>query len=111
MLRRSCDVDGLVCVFSSEVNRVIMKRVALGSKFIIPLSLLYSVSLPNSEVFDFEARSMYQLSLQVSDNSATAPQQSQVQDVIITIGNMDDEPTIFNQTEYCEWNLNSGNSS
>ena len=55
-----------------------------------------------SAVFNYEEREMYNLVLQVEDNSPISRRQSDPSTVIINIINQDDERTTFNQTVYSE---------
>jgi len=53
-------------------------------------------------VFDYEQMTRYDLVLQVEDNSPISRRQSSPSSVFINIVNLDDEPTLFNQTTYRE---------
>jgi hypothetical protein len=65
-------------------------------------------SFPLSATFDFEEQISYSLSLQVVDGSSVDPRRSEISPVLVSIGNVDDEPTVFNQTEYSESIRNPG---
>ena len=52
-----------------------------------------------SAEFDFEDRPQYMFFLQVMDNSPVAPRPG-LSEVTVQLENIDDEPTIFNQTQY-----------
>ena len=58
-----------------------------------------------SAEFDFEIRSVYNLLLQVEDNSRISPRQSDPSTVTINIQNIDDEPTVFDQSQYSKFEL------
>ena len=53
-----------------------------------------------SDSFNYEERSEYSLFLQVVDNSPISPRTSSPSQVSVTIRNVDDEPTVFDQPEY-----------
>ena len=44
--------------------------------------------------------SMYNFFLQVEDNSVVSPPHSDLSPVVVNILNLDDESTVFNQTEF-----------
>lgn len=61
---------------------------------------LHFLSTPLSATFDFEERTSYSFFLQVADGSLVDPRLSNISPVTVSIVNVNDEPTTFNQTEY-----------